>query len=320
MRVAREQGAGEQRAEEQAGEELLASVVIPHYNDKIRLQVCLASLETQSVPRHRYQIIVADNGTPGGVADVAARFPAVRFVEERRKGAAHARNAAVAVATGAALAFIDADCVAEPEWLEEGVRALEGADLAGGAIRLTAREEDAPTAVEVFEMMFGFRQQQYIEKQKFAVTANLFARRSVFAAVGGFRHGLAEDTDWCWRATAAGYTLRFAPKAKVSHPARHDWSELVAKWQRLVEEKYNGMRQQRGFAPRWLLLALLVAGSSVPHGLQVLLSRNAIVSRRRLATVAVLARIRLWRSRRMLALLAGAGRRPGAAAEGARGR
>lgn len=290
---------------DQTGQERLASVVIPHYNDKIRLQVCLASLESQTLPRHRYEIIVADNGTPGGIADVAACFPDVRFVEEARKGAAHARNAAVAVAEGAVLAFIDADCVAEPRWLEEGVRALEQADLAGGAIGLTARDRDAPTAVEVFEMMFGFRQQQYIENQKFAVTANLFAKRAVFAAIGGFRHGLPEDTDWCWRALAAGYTLRFAPDAGVWHPARHDWSELVTKWQRLVEEKYNGMRQQRGFAPRWLLLAVVVAASSVPHGLQVLLSRNEILARRRLATVAVLARIRLWRSRRMLALLAG---------------
>lgn len=288
-------------------QELLASVVLPHYNDKIRLQLCLASLENQTLARRRYEIIVADNGTPGGVADVASRFSDVRFVEERRKGAAHARNAAVAVARGTALAFIDADCVAAPEWLEQGLRALGGADLVGGAIRLTARDPDMPTPVEVFEMMFGFRQQQYIEKQKFAVTANLFARRALFETVGGFRHGLPEDTDWCWRAVAAGHALRYAPLACVSHPARHDWSELVAKWQRLVDEKYNGMRPRRWFAPRWLLLALLVAASSVPHGIQVLLSRNPVLARRRLATVAVLMRIRLWRSRRMLALLGGAG-------------
>ena len=307
MMACLEQKAGEHMVDEN---EPCASVVIPHHNDKIRLHACLASLENQTISRERYEIIVADNGTPGGIADVVSRFPRVRFVEESRKGAAHARNAAIAVAASATFAFIDADCVADPAWLEEGLRALEHADLVGGAIRVTAQEQDAPTPVEVFEMMFAFRQQQYIEKQKFAVTANLFAKRMIFDVVGGFRHGLPEDTDWCWRAVASGYAIRFAPRARVSHPARHDWAGLVAKWERLVQEKHNAMRQHPFFASRWVILALLVGASSVPHSVQVLLGRNdsggqEIGWRRRLASVAVVARIRLWRARRMLALLAG---------------
>ena len=283
--------------------EMFASVVVPHYNDKARLAACLASLEEQTFPRERYEIIVTDNETPGGIADIARRFARVRFVEERRKGAAHARNAAIAVAGGAAFAFIDSDCLADPAWLEEGLRALEHADLVGGAIQLWARERAAPTPVEVFEMMFAFRQQQYIEKQKFAVTANLFAKRAVFDAIGGFRHGLPEDTDWCRRAVAAGYAIRFAPGARVLHPARHDWAELVAKWDRLVAEKYNAMRPQPWFAPRWVILALLTGASILPHGARLLLGGKNVRWRRRLAAVAVLTRIRLWRTRRMLALL-----------------
>jgi GT2 family glycosyltransferase len=286
---------------------MFASVVVPHYNDKIRLEACLASLEDQTVPRDRYEIIVTDNGTPGGIADVARRFSRVRFIEETRKGAAHARNAAIAVAGSPAFAFIDSDCVADPAWLEEGLRALEHADLVGGAIQLSARERAAPTPVEVFEMMFAFRQQQYIEKQKFAVTANLFAKRMIFDAIGGFCHGLPEDTDWCRRAVAAGYAIRFAPRARVLHPARHDWTELVAKWDRLVCEKYNAMRPQPLFAPRWVILALLTGASILPHSVRLLLGRKNIGWRRRLAAVTVLTRIRLWRTRRMLALLGSSG-------------
>jgi GT2 family glycosyltransferase len=125
----------------------------------------------------------------------------------------------------------------------------------------------------------------------------------VFDAIGGFRHGLPEDTDWCRRAVAAGYVLRFAPEACVAHPARHDWSELVAKWDRLVSEKYNAMRSQPLFAPRWVILALLTGASILPHGVRLLLGRENAGWRRRLAAVGVLARIRLWRTRRMLALL-----------------
>jgi hypothetical protein len=87
------------------------------------------------------------------------------------------------------------------------------------------------------------------------------------------------------------------------HPARHDWSELVAKWDRLVSEKYNAMRSQPLFAPRWVILALLIGASIPPHGVRLLLGRKNIDWRRRLAAVVVLTRIRLWRTRRMLALL-----------------
>ena len=39
---------------------------------------------------------------------------------------APARNGGVAVSRGEILAFIDSDCVAEPEWLEEALKGLEG--------------------------------------------------------------------------------------------------------------------------------------------------------------------------------------------------
>ncbi|MGZ9020502.1 MAG: hypothetical protein ACXW3S_11185, partial [Rhodoplanes sp.] len=71
----------------------------------------------------------------------------------------------------------------------------------------------------------------------------------------------------------------------------------------LVSEKYNAMRPQPLFAPRWVILALLTGASILPHGARLLLDRKNVGWRRRLAAVTVLTRIRLWRTRRMLALL-----------------
>lgn len=280
------------------------SVVIPHFNQQALLEKCLESLERQTLPRSHYEIIVADNGAPGGVDRLIAKYPDVKFVEARERGAAPARNAALAHATGAAIAFIDADCVAAPDWLERGLEGLEAAPLCGGRIIVTVENDTNPTPVEAFERVFAFRQRNYVEKKKFSATANLFARREAAAAIGPFTNGLSEDVDWCRRGAALGFHLAFNDKSIVSHPARRDWSELIRKWDRIVAERWAGF-ERRGFvrAIAWMGLAAATALSTAPHLLRVMTSADLKSAHDRMAAASVLARIRWWRAKRMTALL-----------------
>src|SRR5437868_6701590 len=87
--------------------EPFVSVVIPHYNDLDNLRVCLAHLRRQSWPHERFEIIVADNNSAGGVVAVRGLAADIRIVPAPEQGAGPARNAAVAVARGEVLAFID---------------------------------------------------------------------------------------------------------------------------------------------------------------------------------------------------------------------
>ncbi|MGD9800664.1 MAG: glycosyltransferase family 2 protein [Parvularculaceae bacterium] len=280
------------------------SVVIPHFNQARLLEICLSSLEQQTWPRARCEIIVADNGTPGGIESVKAAFPHVRFIDVAERGAAPARNAALAVTTGEAIAFIDADCVAAPDWLENGLDGLREADLSGGRIIVTVENETAPTAVEAFERVFAFQQRDYVERKKFSATANLFVRASAARAIGPFTNGLSEDVDWCRRGVALGFHLAFNDKSIVSHPARRDWSELIRKWERIIAERWAGFEGRgsvRAFA--WISLAAATALSTAPHLLRVATSAELTSVRDRAAAAAILARLRWWRARRMTSLL-----------------
>lgn len=280
------------------------SVIVPHFNQKALLALCLESLERQTLARDRYEIIVGDNLTPGGVDDVKSRFPRVIVAEARERGAAHARNAALAVATGAAIAFTDSDCIAAPDWLETGLAALEDADLCGGRIAVTAADGARLSPVEAFERVFAFRQRDYVERKGFAATANLFARRAAADAIGPFTNGLSEDVDWCRRGAALGLRLAFNDRSIVSHPARRDWSELVRKWDRIILERWNGFATGTPLRrPLWLGLAAATAASAVPHLARVAFSPELTRLRDRAAAAGVLARIRLWRAARMTALL-----------------
>ncbi len=279
------------------------SVIVPHFRQADALRLCLVSLERQTLARPRFEVIVVDNDSGVDLSAVQRAHPSFRFLSESDRGAACARNRGMAAAQGDAFAFIDADCVADPAWLENGLDALSGADLVGGDIIVTqARPE--PTPVEAFERIFAFRQRMYIARKHFSVTANLFATRTAADAIGPFRKGVSEDVDWCRRGVALGFPLAFNDTSIISHPARRTWSELTDKWDRTIRERWNGFGGRTASRRLlWAALAAATAFSAAPHLASIVVSDRVRGLKAKTAAAGVLARIRWWRARRMLALL-----------------
>lgn len=276
------------------------SIIIPHLNQKDMLRKCVASILAQRVPGKTIEIIVADNGTRGGIEDIGELSPLIRVITVNQRGAAHARNAALDMVRGRFIAFLDADCIAEQDWLREGLSCLQRADISGGEVRIAVANSSVPRPVESFERVFAFNQRKYVEKLNFSVTANIITSREVVEAVGKFRNGVPEDVDWCNRAVALGFRLAFNDKSIVSHPARVDFETLVLKWDRLLKEKREMIGEIRS-KPRitFSLLALATAGSIVPHLVVIALTRRLSTISERIGAGVVLIRIRLWRSWRL---------------------
>jgi GT2 family glycosyltransferase len=278
-----------------AGAAPFVSVIVPHYSDLSRLEACLAALGRQTYPHDRFEIIVADNASPQGESAVAAAVGGrAKLVVVSEKGAGPARNGGVAASRGEVLAFTDCDCLPEPEWLGEGVRALEQYGIVGGGMRVLVDDPERMTGAEAFETVFAFDNQRYVERNGFTVTANLFCSRSLFDEVGGFRVGLSEDIEWSERAVAAGHRIGYAGAALVGHPARRTWPELVTKWRRLNAETYALALSRPGGRPRWLLRACALPISALAHTPRVLASRK-LTPGQKLDALAVLFRLRAWR-------------------------
>jgi len=278
------------------------SVIVPHYNDPAGLDACLVALAAQTVAPD--EIVVADNNSPQGEAEIARVVAGrARLVVVAEKGAGPARNGGVAASTGQILAFTDSDCLPTPAWLAEGLAKLEQFDLVGGAMQVLVTDEARMTPVEAFERVFAFDNQGYVEKKSFSVTANLFTRREVFDAVGGFRVGVPEDLDWCHRARDAGYRIGYAPNALVGHPARRTWNEIVRKWARLNEEAFGLQRSQKLGRVKWLVKSLAMPASAIIHTTLPLTTPKLTHGRDRLNALAMLYSLRLWRSADALRLL-----------------
>lgn len=211
------------------------SVIIPVYNDEILLRKCLQSLQEQTYPSEKIEIIVVDNGSDPNLNDLAREFVDVLFLQETRPGSYAARNTGIAQARGDILAFLDSDCRPAPDWLENGVSRLAEGDVVGGRIILGYQQLLNPTPIESYDGLTSFRQKEYVEKSHFSVTANLIARRSVFDTVGPFDLSLKSggDCEWGNRVHKAGFKLVYADNAIIYHPARSSL-EAVSRKQRRV--------------------------------------------------------------------------------------
>ena len=280
------------------------AIIIPHYNDVARLRRCLNALIENDLAR--CEILVVDNGSTEPLEDVEDAFPAIRFVSEAEKGAAAARNRGVRETTAPLLMFIDADCVAAPDWVAVG-RAVAGrADIIGGRVEVFDETPPPRSGAEAFEAVFAFNFRHYIEVQGFSGTGNLITRRDVFEDVGPFRGGISEDTDWSFRATAKGYSLIYEDGLRVGHPSRSDWPALRTKWRRLTQEQFGLKVHGPKSRLLWIFKALAMPASILVHLPKILKSPKLSGPAERWRAAATLVRLRLrrmvWMLRQALGL------------------
>jgi GT2 family glycosyltransferase len=286
--------------------EFRLSVVIPHLNQPQMLERCLASLAAGR--RAPDEVIVVDNGSTDMPTAICAAHPRVRLLHEAAPGPGLARNAGVAAASGGILAFIDADCFADPGWVEaiHDAFADPAAEILGGDVRIAYDDPDRLTLLEAYESIYAYRMDIYIRRDGFTGTGNLAVRRRVLEAVGPFAGlGVAEDVDWGRRATAAGFDLRYVPGMRVYHPARRSFAELTQKWDRHLGHFFADATARRGGRLRWGLRTAAMAVSPLGEIPKILTSDRVRGPRARALAFLGLARIRLYRARVMAWLLAG---------------
>jgi GT2 family glycosyltransferase len=232
------------------------SVVVPTCGRPALLARCLQALESQSLPRDQYEVIVAE--------------------DRHRNGPATARNQGWRRARAPIVAFTDDDCIPDHDWLRRGLEAL-----AGGAHAVCGRIvmplTGAPTDYE--------RDAQGLERAEF-VTANCFVRKFMLERLGGFdeRFRLAwrEDSDLHFGLLAQGARIVREPRAIVVHPVRPaNWGVSLRQQRKvmfdaLLFKKYPRLYRERiRAAPRWdyyvIVASLLVAPFWTPAWLVWLL-------------------------------------------------
>jgi glycosyltransferase involved in cell wall biosynthesis len=177
------------------------SVIIPVYNGERFLASALASVRAQTHPAA--EVIVVDDGSTDRSARIAAEllagWPALRMLSQPNAGPSAARNAGLARASGDFVTFLDADDQMTPERT-----AIQLAFLADHP------EADLVLGSEWIELEEGVTPPDWLRALPSGVPNplifSMLVRRAAFDRVGGFDPSLrlAEETDWLYRARAAG--------------------------------------------------------------------------------------------------------------------
>lgn len=195
-----------------------ASVVIPVRNGAYYLPALLAALDRQTVGKSAFEVVIADDGSSDGLLDgIAYDHELVRVSPGPPTTEFAARNRGVKEARSGVIAFCDVDTVPADDWLEQGLRALENADVAAGAVRFSVPPDRTLWTVLDVETTKDQRQHLLIGH---AETVNLFVRREMFEAVGGFKTEFHYFSDFAFLRSclAHGARVAFAERAVVSHP------------------------------------------------------------------------------------------------------
>lgn len=199
---------------------LSVSVIIPTYNESGYLDKCLESVLCQTVNDMVCEILVVDNLSTDGTRELAHALGAKVLINDKL-GAAASRNLGADCAQGEILAFVDADCILDPYWLEKLACCLK----LTGASAVAARAVpvyDNMTWVETgwFEVFVGKRRgnTQELTRVSSLGSSNLLMNKQLFQKVGSFDDKMlsCEDYDLSQRLSKLG-DLVVVEDVRVTH-------------------------------------------------------------------------------------------------------
>lgn len=199
------------------------SVVVASYNGSRTLAACLKSLTTLNYPR--YEIILVDDGSNDDTHRITSSFPDVRYVHQPHQGLSVARNTGIAAARGEIIAFTDADCRADEDWLYYTVGSLLQSDCVGMGGHNFLPPEDGPVAAAVMASPGGPAHVMLTDRLAEHIPGcNMVFYKWALEEIGGFDplyHRAGDDVDVCWRLQQKGYQIGFSPGGFVWHYRRN---------------------------------------------------------------------------------------------------
>jgi GT2 family glycosyltransferase len=200
------------------------SVVVASYNGSRTLAACLKSLTMLNYPR--YEILLVDDGSTDDTHRITSSFPDVRYLHQPHQGLSVARNHGIAAARGEIIAFTDADCRADEDWLYYTVGSLLHSDCVGMGGHNFLPPDDGPVAAAVMASPGGPAHVMLTDRLAEHVPGcNMVFYKWALEEIGGFDpiyHRAGDDVDLCWRLQQKGYLIGFSPGGFVWHYRRNN--------------------------------------------------------------------------------------------------
>ncbi|MFH1240352.1 MAG: glycosyltransferase [Candidatus Diapherotrites archaeon] len=261
-----------------------ASVIIPVFNGEQTIKPCIESLINQTFGES-YEIIVVDDGSTDETKDVVKSFDSkITYLFQKNKGPAIARNAGAKNAKFEILVFIDADCIAEKNWLNEMVRPFKNKEIVGVQGRYKTMQKSLTARFVQIEIEERYEKMKKHENIDFIGSYSAAYRKEIFIGTGGFDESFpiasGEDPELAYKLAKKGEKLVFNENAVVYH--KHPESLLKylqikffrAYWRVLLYSRHKDKIINDSYTPQALkfqiIFTTLTLLSLVGWGLKIL--------------------------------------------------
>jgi glycosyltransferase involved in cell wall biosynthesis len=211
-------------------------VIVPVRDGESTVGACIDSILATDYPADHREILVVDNGSTDGTAAQIRSRP-VRYLHEPRPGVSNARNRGITEATGEILAFVDADCLVEPQWLQELIRPFEDPDVGAVAGDLQHVPPVTPAERQAARLLGNWQRFAFTSDPAYPITANAAYRRDVIERIGPFDPHMT-------RAQDVELGLRFQERSRL----RLAYAERATARHRNRSTQIGFFRQQLGWA------------------------------------------------------------------------
>lgn len=224
------------------------SIIVLSFNTKELLRECLASIKKNAPPTLRSELIVVDNASIDGSADVVrSEFPKITLIENKENvGYTKGNNMAIKKAKGRYVLFLNTDTVVHKNTLETMVDFMDEYKDAGTAtcrvelpngklddschrgfptpwralLHFTGLSKLFPNSMLLNGYHLGWRDLNKIHQIDSCSGAFMIVRRSAGEEVGWWDEDFfwyGDDLDFCYRLKKKGWKVYFVPTVKILH-------------------------------------------------------------------------------------------------------
>lgn len=213
-------------------------LVICTHNNAAQLTLVLEAIAQQQVSDStQWSVLIVNNNCTDGTADLveqaiaAGKIPLLQMVQETTQGLTPARLCGVTQTTAPWIAYVDDDCVLQPDWVEQAVQFATQhpeAGAFGGRVVLTW---ETPPSPFVLRYGYSFAEQDHgmqIQERDCLVGAGMVVNRKALDACGWTKRQLMDDrigrklisggdVELALRIRGAGYPLWYTPTCELKH-------------------------------------------------------------------------------------------------------
>ena len=189
------------------------SIIIPLYNKEHYVKATIDSVLAQSFKD--WEVIIINDGSTDRSSDIILQYKddRIKYIERENRGVSATRNQGIKIAKGEFIAFLDADDLWHPKFLET-LYSLTQQYPEYSFFSCTQTDRIIPTLPLGVSIIEDLCQYDYIYS-----TGCSIIRRILFDKLGGFREGvqLGEDRDM-WLKIACKYKTVYINEGLMTHP------------------------------------------------------------------------------------------------------